>query len=139
LSAGFTAEFAERPDGYPGLREAYGLHFSEVTDLDPSLLYEAIARREVDVICAFATDARIDAYGLKPLVDDSRYFPPYHAAPVVRRGVLRRYPELHQALVPLAGLLDNDAMRRLNSEVDLAKRRPREAVRDFLTSRGLLP
>jgi osmoprotectant transport system permease protein len=139
LSAGFTAEFAERPDGYPGLREAYSLRFAEVKDLDPSLMYEAIARREVDVICAFATDGRIVAYDLKPLVDDSHYFPPYHAAPVVRGDALRGQPELREALAPLAGLLDNDTMRRLNSEVDLEKRLPREVVRDFLTSKGLVP
>jgi osmoprotectant transport system permease protein len=138
LNAGFTAEFSERPDGYPGLRDTYGLRFSGVTDLDPSLMYEAIVRREVDVICAFATDGRIDAYGLKPLVDDSRYFPPYHAAPVVRREVLNGYPELRRALESLDGILDDDTMRRLNSEVDLEKRRPLEVVRDFLGSRDLL-
>ena len=138
LRAGFTAEFAERPDGYPGLQEAYGMRFGEVKDLDPSLMYEAIARREVDVICAFATDGRIAAYDLKPLIDDSRYFPPYHAAPLVRGEMLREHPELRDALAPLAGLLDNAAMRRLNSEVDLEKRRPREVVRDFLRDRGLI-
>jgi osmoprotectant transport system permease protein len=136
LNAGFTAEFSERPDGYPGLRDAYDLHFSGIKDLDPSLMYEAIARREVDVICAFATDGRIDAYGLKPLIDESRYFPPYHAAPVVRRELLSGHPQIRRALESLAGMLDDDTMRRLNSEVDLEKLSPDEVVRDFLTSQG---
>jgi glycine betaine/choline ABC-type transport system substrate-binding protein len=43
LRAGFTAEFSQRPDGYPGLRRTYGLGFREVRDLDPSILYQAIA------------------------------------------------------------------------------------------------
>jgi osmoprotectant transport system permease protein len=37
LRAGFTSEFAERPDGYPGLRKVYGYRFGEVRDLDPTL------------------------------------------------------------------------------------------------------
>jgi osmoprotectant transport system permease protein len=139
LTAGFTAEFAERPDGYPGLRKAYGLDFFEVKDLDPSLMYEAIVREEVDVICAFVTDGRIVAYDLKPLIDDSGYFPPYQAAPVARGQVLREYPELRGALARLAGAIGDGTMRNLNSQVDIEKRRPREVVRDFLLSKGFVP
>ena len=57
LRAGFTPEFSERPDGYPGLCRAYGLHLREVRDLNPALMYQAISNQEVDVICAFATTA----------------------------------------------------------------------------------
>ena len=94
LRAGFTAEFAERPDGYPGLRQTYNLQFGEVRDFDPSLMYEAVAKKEVDVICAFATDGRIASYHLKPLIDDRQFFPPYHAAPVIREDFLKKYPEI---------------------------------------------
>jgi osmoprotectant transport system permease protein len=138
LRAGFTAEFSERPDGYPGLRDTYGLAFGEVRDLDPALMYEAIARGQVDVICAFATDGRIAAYELQPLEDDEHFFPPYDAAPVVRTEVLRKHPEVREALAPLAGLLDDATMQRLNYQVDGKKRRPREVVREFLTEEGLL-
>lgn len=43
LLAGFNAEFAERPDGYPGFRQTYNLQFGDVRDFDPALMYEAIA------------------------------------------------------------------------------------------------
>ncbi|MBU4010067.1 MAG: glycine/betaine ABC transporter substrate-binding protein, partial [Proteobacteria bacterium] len=59
LDAGFTSEFAERPDGYPGIQKAYNLSFKTIRDLDPSLMYEAIHNKKVDVICAFTTDGRI--------------------------------------------------------------------------------
>ena len=138
LRAGFTSEFAERPDGYPGLVKTYGLHFGKVRDLDPTLMYEALVRKEVDVICAFATDGRIAAYQLKPLLDDLRFFPPYHAAPVIRRQVLRAYPEIRQVLAQLSGLLDDTTMQRLNYEVDAEKRTPQEVAREFLKSNNLL-
>jgi osmoprotectant transport system permease protein len=138
LRAGFTAEFSERPDGYPGLSQAYGLQFQEVRDLDPALMYQAIDNGEVDVICAFATDGRIAAFGLQPLKDDRRFFPPYHAAPVIRMEALQDNPELPQVLALLTGLLDDTTMQRLNFEVDEKKRAPSEVAREFLVRYNLL-
>ena len=138
LRAGFTAEFSERPDGYPGLRRAYGLRLGKVQDLDPALMYQAIANREVDVICAFATDGRIIALDLQPLRDDRGFFPPYQAAPVVRTEVLEAHPELGPVLELLAGTLDDATMQRLNLAVDGEKRRPSDVAREFLEARDLL-
>ena len=39
-------------------------------------MYEAVAKGEVDVISAFATDGRIASYRLKPLKDDRKFLPP---------------------------------------------------------------
>ncbi|MDY6971618.1 MAG: glycine betaine ABC transporter substrate-binding protein [Thermodesulfobacteriota bacterium] len=138
LRAGFTAEFAERPDGYPGLRKAYSLRFSEVRDLDPSLMYKAIAKGQIDVICAFATDGRIAAYDLKSLKDDRQFFPSYFAAPVIRGEILEDYPELGDVLSMLGGILDDEGMKRLNFEVDGKKQRPAEAAKGLLISKGLI-
>ncbi|MCG8466645.1 MAG: ABC transporter permease subunit [Gemmatimonadetes bacterium] len=139
LRAGFAAEFGERPDGYPGLRQAYGLRFGVVRDFDPSLMYEAIATGQVDVIAAFATDGRISAYDLQPLRDDLGFFPPYEAAPVIRRELLLAHPELQEVLELLAGLLDDATMQRLNHAVDEDKRSVGEVAREFLAGKGLLP
>ncbi len=138
LRAGFTSEFAERPDGYPGLRKVYGLRFGEVRDFDPTLMYEALAKGEVDVICAFATDGRLAAYQLEPLSDDRGFFPPYYAAPLIREEVLTAHPEIKDTLTPLLGLLDDLTMQRLNYEVDGKKRSPRHVAREFLRSNNLL-
>lgn len=138
LRAGFTAEFAERPDGYPGLRRIYGLRFGDVRDFDPALMYEAVAKGEVDVICAFATDGRIATYHLKPLKDDRNFFPPYHAAPVIREEVLKTHPKLGDELSLLGGLIDNATMQDLNFEVEKEKRKPAEVVKEFLKAKGFL-
>ena len=133
LRGGFTGEFAERSDGYTGLQMAYGFSFGAVSDLDPALMYEAIARDEVDVICAFATDGRIPAYDLQPLEDDRGFFPPYEAAPVIRTAVAEMHPDVVTALHCLAGRLDDETMRRLNYEVDAGKRTPADVARQFLS------
>ena len=136
LEAGFTSEFMERPDGYPGLRRAYGIEFGRAVDLDPGLMYTALADGEVDLICAFATDGRIDEYDLRVLDDDRRFFPPYDAAPVVRRGVLREHPEVREALIGLARTLSDEEMRQLNFAVDVLRREPREVATQWLDRRA---
>ena len=135
LRAGFTAEFAERPDGYPGLSRVYDLEFLEVKDLDPAIMYQAIANREVDVICAFATDGRIAALNLTPLDDDRGFFPPYQAAPVVRQQCLTAHPEVGDALSLLGGILDNATMQHLNFDVDGKKKSPADVARRFLKAK----
>jgi len=138
LLAGFTAEFAERPDGYPGLRQTYTLQFGEVRDFDPSLMYEAIRKKEVDVICSFATDGRIAAYNLKPLKDDRKFFPPYYAAPVIRGDMLKKKPEIADVLELLGGIIDDTTMQNLNYEVDAKKRKIAEVVKEFLRAKEIL-
>jgi osmoprotectant transport system permease protein len=138
MRAGFTSEFQERQDGYPGLRRAYGFRFGSDTDMDSSLMCEALDKGEVDVICAFATDGRIAAYELKVLKDDRGFFPPYDAAPVVRTAFLNKHPEVRDALAALAGLLDDATMQRLNYEVEGNKRQPAEVAREFLVRKKLI-
>jgi osmoprotectant transport system permease protein len=141
LEAGFTAEFLDRPDGYPGVKEAYGLEFpSEPKQMDPGLMYRACAEGSVDVISAFATDGRIAAYDLTTLEDDKGFFPPYYAAPLVRVETLERHPGLKDLLNRLGGRLDDATMRRLNLEVDRKDdpQSARQVARDWLVSEGLI-
>ena len=141
LTAGFTAEFIERPDGYKGLTQAYGFRFAdEPRQMDPGLMYKACSDGAVDVICAFATDGRIPAYDLFTLDDDKRFFPPYYAAPLVRAETLAKHPTLEGILNRLGGTLDSATMRELNLEVD-RENSPRNAsavARDFLISSGMI-
>ncbi len=109
-----------------------------VRDLDPGLMYKALAQDEVDLSCAFSTDGRIPAYDLEPLEDDRGFFPPYYAAPVARMAVLMAHPELLEALGRLAGAIDNVTMQRLNHEVDEQKRSPASVAQRFLKESGIL-
>jgi osmoprotectant transport system permease protein len=138
LKAGFTAEFSERPDGYPGFQEAYDISFGNVINLDPSLLYDAVKNGEVDIITAFSTDSRIPGYNLFILKDDKSFFPPYYAAPVVRKEVIEQYPEIRDALALLANLIDEKTMQGLNYKVDQERRGVKEVVREFLKMKGLI-
>ncbi len=139
MRAAFDAEFLTRPDGYSGLSEHYGFEFvAEPMQMDPGLMYRAVADGAVDVIDAFATDGRIPAYDLLVLNDDKGFFPPYYAAPLVRAETLKEHPEIEEILNRLGGKISDAAMQRLNYEVDEEGRKAAEVAREFLTSQELL-
>jgi osmoprotectant transport system permease protein len=139
LRAGFGPEFMNRPDGYPGLIGAYGLDFAiRPREMDRNLLYQAVARKSLDLAAGDSTDGRVASLDLVQLEDDRRYFPPYEAVALVRSEALEKHPKLRDALDRLAGKIDAATMRRLNHEVDGLKRDPAEVARGFLESSGLL-
>jgi osmoprotectant transport system substrate-binding protein len=136
--AGFGYEFMERPDGFQGLAATYGLRFgSPPRTMELGLLYRALTEKQVDIVAGSATDGSIAALDFVMLEDDRRYFPPYYAAPVVRREALERHPGLGAALGALAGKISEAEMRQLNYAVEGEGRGVKQVVRDFLQAKGL--
>ncbi len=80
--AGVGYEFLERPDGYRGFVQRYGLHFSETPSvMDLGLIYRALVDKKVDIVAGNSTDGLIDALHLVGLSDDRHYFPPVRRRP----------------------------------------------------------
>jgi len=118
--AGFGYEFAERPDGFPGLARTYGFRFpGPPRVMDLTLSYRALASGQVDMIAGDATAGLIKGLDLVQLVDNRHYFPPYDAAPVARAETLLRYPGMRTALDRLAGRVSADDMRAMNYAADV--------------------
>jgi osmoprotectant transport system substrate-binding protein len=139
LVFGANADFYERNDGYPALKERYGFEFSnEVEFTAIGFTYQAIGNDEVDVINIFTTDGRLEEYGLVVLEDDLLLFPTYFASTVVRQEILEQYPGLEEVLNLLAGLIDDQTMSNLNYLVEIEKEDPLQVAQDFLTKKGLL-
>jgi osmoprotectant transport system permease protein len=135
--AGFGYEFLERPDGYPGLANAYGLRFKgEPHVMDLSLSYRALSSRQVDLIAGDATAGLIPALDLVQLEDSRHYFPPYAAAPVARAQTLLRYPQVRKSLEHLGGKITAADMRRLNYAVDVEHKDVAQIVAEFLTRKS---
>jgi osmoprotectant transport system substrate-binding protein/osmoprotectant transport system permease protein len=131
--AAFGYEFLQRADGYPGLSQKYGLRFAAPPRaMDLSLIYRALAERQVDLIAGDATSGLIAAYDLFMLDDNRRYFPPYDAAPVARAAALLMRPALRAALDALGGRITIDDMRRMNQAVDAGHEDAAAVARAFL-------
>jgi len=140
IKFGLNAEFYARPDGYRPLQQAYDFRFPEgkIVKMDPGLLYTALKDGQVDVAMGFATDGRIQGFGLVVLQDDKTFFPTYNASPVVKKETLVKYPELEKIFSGLTTKLDSAAMTDLNYRVDIEHKNPREVAKEWLQSAGLL-
>jgi osmoprotectant transport system substrate-binding protein len=137
--AGFGYEFMERPDGYPGLAAAYGLHFAaQPRIMDLGLLAPALKDRQIDIAAGNATDGLIRAFDLFVLDDDRHYFPPYEAVAVIREQTLRQHPEVGQALAELGGKISDREMQELNYALDGQHRDVKDVAHEFLRSKGLV-
>lgn len=137
LTAGFGIEFGNRADGYPGLQRAYGLNL-RVKTLEHGLAYQAIASGAIDLMDAYSTDGKLLRYRLRVLEDDRHFFPPYHAAPVVRREILDAHPEIEAVLARLAFRLPDVKAQALNYVVEAEGVAIRAAARAFLEMEGLV-
>ena len=135
---GVGYEFLERPDGFRGWSERYGLHFADKPRvMDLGLIYRALVDHQVDLVAGNSTDGLIESLGLVAPQDDKHYFPPYDAVPIVRQSTLARFPQLRGALAELAGTISASDIRRLNYAVEGQLRDPAEVVRQFRVSHGL--
>jgi osmoprotectant transport system substrate-binding protein/osmoprotectant transport system permease protein len=126
LSLGADYEFLSRRE-WTAVRTAYHLGFGRTASFDPALLYEAVARGEVDAISAFSSDGRIAAYDLVVLDDPAAALPSYDAMILLGPRVADD-PRVLCALAPLRGALPVELMRRANLMVDHDHASPRAAA-----------
>jgi len=131
---GADYEFLARPE-WRALEDAYGLAFRAERSMDPSLMYEALSRGQVDVISAFSTDGRIAALQLVLLRDERGVIPPYDAIVLAGPRLARERPDVLRALQELEGAIDAETMQRLNGEVDQRGRSPRDVAAQWLAER----
>jgi len=136
LRFGFSNEFIDRTDGWPGIRQRYGLPQTQVRGLDHALAYRAVASNAVDAIDLYSTDAEIPYYHLRTLDDDRHYFPRYEAVYLYRLALVKSAPAFVTALQKLAGRIDENTMRQMNAKVKLQRAKEDVVVAAFLGIRA---
>lgn len=134
LTIGGDYEFFARPE-WRAIQSAYGLAFKDQRILDTSLMYQAAAQGEVDVISAFSTDGRIAGFDLTVLTDDRHAIPPYDAIILAGPALARDHPAALAALRGLAGTIDASRMRAMNAAVDHDHVTPEAVAAQFLAAR----
>lgn len=138
FTLGAVFEFIDRPDGLPGFQNEYGLKFDAVKGMDHGIMYRSINAGEVDVINSYTTDGQLQEFDLRVLEDDKSYFPPYHALPLVREETLEEYPEIEEVLKQLEGMIDEEAMQKMNAKVDNDGMMVEKVAEEFLVESGLI-
>jgi osmoprotectant transport system substrate-binding protein len=134
---GVGYEFQQRSDGLPALNMYHLPMGAPPRSMDLGLLYKALEQGQVTMIAANATDGPLASPDLKVLEDDKKAFGSYQACIMVRQDMLTDEPRLQPALEELSGKFTNEVMRKLDAEVDVDHRQPRQVAAEFLSQAGL--
>ncbi|HYD46850.1 MAG TPA: glycine betaine ABC transporter substrate-binding protein [Terriglobales bacterium] len=139
LRFGFTNEFLDRADGWPGLRAHYRLPHQDVRGLEHDLAYRGLAAATIDVTDLYSTDADIRYYGLRVLEDDRGYFPAYDALWLMRAKLREQAAVAYRALLELEGSIEAEQMIGMNARAKLDRVPEQVIAADFLAQSGERP
>lgn len=132
-NAGVDSSWMNRKgDGYKDFKQAYGFDFKRVYPMQIGLVYDAAQQGKMQAILGYSTDGRIRSYHLKVLQDDRHFFPPYEAAAVANKSILKKYPQLIPTIHKLDNKISLKTMQTLNYEVDDQLLEPSTVAHNFL-------
>ncbi len=132
LKFGFSNEFMDRKDGWPGLQKSYNFPQKNVTGIDHDLAYRGLENSSIDVIEFYSTDAEIKYYNLKSLKDDLNFFHEYYAVILYRKELLKNNKQAVNAFLQLEGSVSESTMVRLNGEVKINGKSEGEVASNFI-------
>jgi len=134
LRLGFTHEFLDRADGWPGVKRHYDLPQASVQGLNHTLAYRALVEKAIDVTEVYTTDGEIAQYDLLVLKDDREFFPVYEAVWLYRADLGERHPAVVEQLRRLEGRISEAKMQQMNAAVQEDKREEGVVAAEFLRS-----
>lgn len=132
-----ASEFINRDDGLPGLEKAYGFKFSNVNELDLSLVYTQVGSG-CNFGEVFSTDGRIIANKLTALEDDKNFFVEYKAALTMRQETLDKYPAIADIMAPISEALTDKVMTELNAKVDVDGETAKDVANQWMQDMGFV-
>ena len=138
IKAGFTREFNDREDGYPGLKKLYQFEIPNIKEFEPKLRYVAVQSGDINLVDAYSTDPELAQYNMIILKDDKHLFPPYQGAPLMKEALLKKHPELEGILNKLSGKITESQMSQMNYQVGVEGKPAAKVAREFLVKQGLL-
>ena len=92
----------------------------------------------VNFAMAYGTDGQIAALGLLVLQDTRGVQPVYLPAPIVRKEVLDKYPQIESILKPVFMSLDIFTLQSLNAAIAVEGQDARQVAKDYLKKKGFL-
>jgi osmoprotectant transport system permease protein len=135
LRFGFSNEFMDRADGWPGLRDRYRLPQRDVRGLDHDLAYRALSTNEIQATDLYSTDAEIKKYRLRLLRDDLKFFPSYQCVWLYRTDLPARSPAAFAAISRLEGRISTPEMADMNARAKLDRLPEDRVAVEFLAAK----
>jgi osmoprotectant transport system substrate-binding protein len=140
IKLGAPEDCEGRPDCEGGLTNVYGLDITEIVPLDfaSAQLKDAVTKGEVDLGETGTTDGTLEDLGLVLLEDDQGIQPAQNLTPAVNADFLADNPDLEDVFNELSEALTTEDLAFMNTEVDLARKKPADVAQTFLEDKGLL-
>ena len=140
-----SEEFVTRPDSLPNFEAAYGFHLEKdqlliLSGGNTSTTEKAAGRGTdgVNMTMAYGTDGQLATLGLIVLEDNLMVQPVYAPAPLIRKEVLDKYPEIEGLLQALFQNLDAPTLQKLNASIAVEGRNASSVAMEYLKSGGLI-
>ena len=138
IKAGFTREFNDREDGYPGLKKLYQFEIPNIKEFEPKLRYVAVQSGDINLVDAYSTDPELAQYNMVILKDDKHLFPPYQGSPMMREETLKKYPKLKKILEKLSDKISDEEMSTMNYRVSVKGEKAEDVAREYLRNAGII-
>ena len=134
FSLGARPEFKNRQVGLKGMEEVYGIKNAKFKQLALGLQYKALDKGDVDTANIFSTDAQLASGKYTVLKDPKGVFGFQNVLFVINKD---KYDALGgtqfmDVINSVNKLLTAEAMRSMNSAVDIDKKDPAEVAKAFL-------
>src|SRR3954447_20532434 len=135
-----TAECPQRPFCKPGLEKTYKIKIASIQPLgfDTIQVKQAVKSGKADLGLVATTDATLADFGLVILDDDKNLQNADNLIPIVNAAVLKKHPEIADAINPLAATLTTDDLAQLNKQVDAERQKVKDVAMNYLKDKGLL-
>lgn len=140
-----SSEFVNSAAALPAFQTAYGFTLKPdqlITlsggDTAATIAAAANQTNNANAAMVYGTDGGISASGLVLLEDDKSVQPVYQPAPVIRKDILDKNPQIAELLKPVFGKLDAATLQELNGRVQVGGEPAKAVATDFLTKNGFL-
>jgi len=140
-----SSEFVNSAAALPAFQTAYGFTLKPdqlITlsggDTAATIAAAANQTNNANAAMVYGTDGGIAASGLVLLEDDKSVQPVYQPAPVVRKDILDKNPQIAELLKPVFAKLDAATLQELNGRVQVGGEPAKAVATDFLTKNGFL-
>ena len=134
---GGPPEWEERPDGYAGLGDVYGVKFSEYRVLDYSgpITISALDKGDIQAALLFSTTPQIATNGYRVLADPKNVMGVNNVVPVYCESALN--DEAQAVLNEISGALTTAGLTDINAAYALDKKDAEVVAREWLESEGI--
>jgi osmoprotectant transport system substrate-binding protein len=139
FTLGARPEFKDRFVGLKGMEQVYGIKNAKFKQLALGLQYPSLDKGDVDSANVFSTDAQLASGKYTVLKDPEGVFGFQNILFVINKDKYEALggQQFMDIINKVNSLLTAEAMRSMNSAVDIDKKKPADVAKAFLQANGL--